>query len=126
MFGAASEGFTRKNINCSIQESLDRFQAVMDEAQKHEIKVRGYVSTVMGCPYDGDVDASEVDYVAAQLYKMGCYEISLGDTIGIGYPSQTRELFDTVKLPKEHLAAHFHNTYDRAIPNLLVAFSMGC
>lgn len=80
----------------------------------------------MGCPYDGEIDPTDVDYVAAQLFKMGCYEISLGDTVGVGYPSQTKALFENVKLPVEHLAAHFHNTYDRAIPNLLVAFSQGC
>lgn len=125
VFGAASEAFTQKNINCTIKESLDRFQAVMDQANENNIKVRGYVSCVMGCPYQGDIDPTLVDYVASKLFKMGCYEISLGDTIGIGYPSQTQELLEAVKLPVDHLAAHFHNTYDRAIPNLLVAFSKG-
>jgi hydroxymethylglutaryl-CoA lyase len=87
VFGAASEGFTKKNINCTIKESLERFQAVMDAALQNKVRVRGYVSTVMGCPYDGEVDPTDVDYVAAKLFEMGCYEISLGDTIGIGYPS---------------------------------------
>lgn len=125
VFGAASEAFTKKNINCSIQESLERFEAVMTMANENKIKVRGYVSCVMGCPYQGEIDPTLVDYVSAQLYKMGCYEISLGDTIGIGYPTQTKELCKEVKLPAEMLAAHFHNTYDRAIPNLVVAFSEG-
>ena len=97
----------------------------MAEANEHKIKVRGYVSCVMGCPYQGEIDPTMVDYVAARLFKMGCYEVSLGDTIGIGYPTQTKELMKEVKLPVETLAAHFHNTYDRAIPNLVVAFSEG-
>lgn len=86
VFGAASEAFTQKNINCSIEESLERFQAVMDMASEHKVKVRGYVSCVMGCPYQGDIDVQMVNKVAQKLYSMGCYEISLGDTIGIGHP----------------------------------------
>ena len=97
----------------------------MDLAKENHTKVRGYVSCVMGCPYQGDIDLAIVDKVAQSLYKMGCYEISLGDTIGIGTPELTKMLFGAVKLPREVLAAHFHNTYDRAIPNLLVAFSHG-
>lgn len=88
VFGAASEAFTKKNINCSIDESLERFQAVMDLANKHEIKVRGYVSCVMGCPYDGAIDPTVVESVTQKLFAMGCYEVSLGDTIGIGTPGK--------------------------------------
>ena len=125
VFGAASEAFTKKNINATIDESLAKFEAVMDIAKANDIKVRGYVSCVMGCPYQGEIDPAIVNDVSQTLIKMGCYEISLGDTIGIGTPQLTSELFDAVKLPSEVLAAHFHNTYERAIPNLIVAFSRG-
>ena len=97
----------------------------MDIAKANDIKVRGYVSCVMGCPYQGEIDPKIVNDVSQQLIKMGCYEISLGDTIGIGTPKLTGELFDAVQLPSDVLAAHFHNTYDRAIPNLIMAFSRG-
>lgn len=125
VFGAASEAFTKKNINCTIDESIERFKAVIDLAKANNVRVRGYVSCVMGCPYQGAIDPKIVDKVAQSLYEMGCYEISLGDTIGIGTPELTKVLFDSVNLPKEVLAAHFHNTYDRAIANLVVAFSHG-
>ena len=127
VFGAASEAFTQKNINCTIDESIARFQVVMDMAKEHDIKVRGYVSTVMGCPYQGDIDVNKVADVSKQLLDMGCYEISLGDTIGIGTPEQTFELIETVSkvIPMPQLAAHFHNTYERAIMNLVVSLSYG-
>lgn len=126
IFGAASEEFTKKNINCTIEESLARFEAVMTMAKENKIRVRGYVSCVMGCPYEGEIDPNLVKLVSEKLLEMGCYEISLGDTIGIGTPEQTETLLDTLTtLPKIKLAAHFHNTYDRAIPNLLTAFSRG-
>jgi len=88
VFGAASEAFTKKNINCTIDESLARFEAVMEMAKTHEIKVRGYVSCVMGCPYQGDIDPQIVENVTKKLFEMGCYEVSLGDTIGIGTPGK--------------------------------------
>ncbi|KAL4481154.1 hypothetical protein ABPG72_015109 [Tetrahymena utriculariae] len=127
VFGAASESFTQKNINCSIAESLERFRAVIDEAKKHNLLVRGYVSTVMGCPYQGDVDPEKVAEVSKILYDMGCYEISLGDTIGIGTPEKTDKMLAAVKkqVPVEKLAAHFHDTFDKAISNILVALEHG-
>lgn len=100
----------------------------MAMAQENQIKVRGYVSTVMGCPFEGEVDPNKVAYVAQKLLEMGCYEISLGDTIGIGTPEQTFTLMDTVLekgIPASQLASHFHNTYDRAIGNLVVSLSYG-
>ena len=125
VFGAASEAFTQKNINCTIAESLTRFEAVMNLAKENKIKVRGYVSCVMGCPYQNEIDLGVVNMVSQKLFDMGCYEISLGDTIGIGTPELTQKLFEAIDLPKEVLAAHFHDTYERAIPNLLIAFSQG-
>ena len=116
VFGAASEAFTQRNIKCSIEESLARFEVVMDMARDHDIKVRGYVSCVMGCPYEGDVDPKRVSSVTQALFDMGCYEVSLGDTIGIGTPDQAEVLMEThEQFPVGNLAAHFHNTYDRAI-----------
>jgi len=125
VFGAASESFTKKNINCTIDESLKRFEEVVKAALAANLKVRGYVSCVMGCPYEGEVDPLRVKEVARRLYDMGCYEISLGDTIGIGTMDKTVKMFDTVDVPVEKLAAHFHNTYDRAIENLVVALAKG-
>lgn len=126
VFGAASETFSKKNINCSIAESLGRFKDVIDVAKGNGIRIRGYVSCVMGCPYEGPISPTKVDEVAGAMYQMGCYEISLGDTIGIGTPELTRALFDGVKsVPRDKLAAHFHDTYDRAIENLLVALEYG-
>ena len=92
-------------------------------ATENNIKVRGYVSCVMGCPYEGEIDPVIVDTVARKLFDLGCYEISLGDTIGIGTPEKTFKMVDAINLPRNVLAAHFHNTYERAIPNLIVAFS---
>jgi len=126
VFGAASETFSQKNINCSIEESLKRFQDVVDAAKDHNLKIRGYVSCVMGCPYEGDVAPEKVNWVAEKLYEMGCYEISLGDTIGVGTPEKTHKLFQAIKnIPKEKLAAHFHDTYDKAVENLLAALEEG-
>jgi len=126
VFGGASETFSKKNINCSIDESLAKFKEVVDEAKKNDLKIRGYVSCVMGCPYEGEIDPAKVNYVSQKLYDMGCYEISLGDTIGVGTPEKTRKLFQAITgIPKEKLAAHFHDTFDRAIDNLLVALEEG-
>ncbi|MEN8770236.1 MAG: hydroxymethylglutaryl-CoA lyase, partial [Glaciecola sp.] len=127
IFGAASEAFTQKNINCSIAESINRFTPVIAYAQAHSIPVRGYVSTVMGCPYSGNVPLKDVVNIAAQLYQLGCYEISLGDTIGVGSPTQTNALIAAVSdvVPIASLAVHFHNTYGQALANVLTAINAG-
>ena len=127
IFGAASESFSQKNINCSIDESLTRFQPVIDAAKLANIPVRGYVSCVMGCPYEGKIDASAVAHVADTLYQMGCYEISLGDTIGTGTPKVAEKLISVVsqKVPVDKLAAHFHDTYGQALANILAVLNMG-
>eukprot|EP01017_Pseudomicrothorax_dubius_P018603 TRINITY_DN2055_c0_g2_i4.p1 TRINITY_DN2055_c0_g2~~TRINITY_DN2055_c0_g2_i4.p1 ORF type:complete len:320 (+),score=76.82 TRINITY_DN2055_c0_g2_i4:43-1002(+) len=126
VFGAASETFTKKNINCTIKESLGRFKEVVDEAKKHDIRIRGYVSCVMGCPYEGDVAPQKVDEVAGELFSMGCYEVSLGDTIGVGTPEKTHALMSNIRsVPVENVAVHFHDTYDKAIENILIALSYG-
>ena len=127
VFGAASESFSQKNINCSIEESLERFKPVIEEAKKHGIKVRGYVSCVLGCPYEGEIKPAAVVKVARALYEMGCYEISLGDTIGTGTPVKTRILLQAVKkeIAVTALAVHFHDTYGQALANILVALEEG-
>lgn len=127
IFGAASEAFSQKNINCSISESLERFAPVMDAAKADGIKVRGYVSCVVGCPYQGDVAPSEVARVAKALLDMGCYEISLGDTIGVGTPDKVNAMLDAVLavVPKDKLAVHFHDTYGQALTNIYMALSRG-
>ncbi len=127
VFAAASESFSQKNINCSIAESIERFRPVMDEAKKHGIKVRGYVSCVLGCPYEGDIKHEAVVKVAKALHSMGCYEISLGDTIGTGTPEKTRALLQAVKkeVPVTALAVHFHDTYGQALANILIALEEG-
>lgn len=127
VFAAASESFSQKNINCTIAESLERFKPVMEEAKKHGIKVRGYVSCVLGCPYEGEIKTEAVVKVAKALYDMGCYEISLGDTIGTGTPVKTREMLQAVKkeVPVASLAVHFHDTYGQALANILVALEEG-
>ena len=127
VFAAASETFSQKNINCSIAESLERFSPVLEEAKKHGIKVRGYVSCVLGCPYEGEIAPTAVVKVARALYDMGCYEISLGDTIGTGTPATTRALLQAVKkeIPVPALAVHFHDTYGRALANIEVALEEG-
>ena len=127
IFGAASESFSQKNINCSIDESLQRFQPVIDAAKQHNIPVRAYVSCVMGCPYEGDISVDAVANVADKLFEMGCYEISLGDTIGTGTAAATERLIQTVsqKVPTGKLAVHFHDTYGQALANILVAIKLG-
>ncbi len=127
VFAAASESFSQKNINCTIDESIERFKSVIEEAKKHGIKVRGYVSCVLGCPYEGDIKPADVAKVAKALYDMGCYEISLGDTIGVGTPVKAREMINAVKqvVPVEKLAVHFHDTYGQALVNILVALEEG-
>lgn len=127
VFGAASESFSQKNINCSIAESLERFAPVCDAAADAGIKIRGYVSCVLGCPYEGEIAPDAVRAVAAKLYEMGCYEISLGDTIGTGTPVKTAKMLEAVlgDIPREKLAAHFHDTYGQALANLLVALESG-
>ncbi|GGI74442.1 hydroxymethylglutaryl-CoA lyase [Shewanella gelidii] len=127
IFGAASESFSQKNINCSIEESIARFQPLMEAAQKANIKVRGYVSCVLGCPYEGHIESTAVAHVADVLHQMGCYEISLGDTIGIGTPINARRMVETVasKVPVEQLALHFHDTYGQALPNILACLETG-
>jgi hydroxymethylglutaryl-CoA lyase len=127
IFGAASEAFSQRNINCSIAESLDRFQPVVDAAKAAGIPVRGYVSCVLGCPYEGEVAPAKVAEVAGRLFAMGCYEISLGDTIGVGTPAKARAMVQTVaeRVPLAHLAAHFHDTYGQALANLYAVLELG-
>ncbi|MDO6440979.1 hydroxymethylglutaryl-CoA lyase [Marinobacter sp. 2_MG-2023] len=127
VFGAASESFSQKNINCSIAESLERFLPVMEAANKHKIPVRGYVSTVLGCPYEGDIAPEQVAKVAKALADMGCYEISLGDTIGVGTPLKAKRMLEAVAkhVPVERLAAHFHDTYGQALANLYAVLEEG-
>jgi len=127
VFGAASEAFSQKNINCSIAESLDRFRPVVAAAQAASVKVRGYVSCVLGCPYQGAVAPAAVAEVAAALHEMGCYEVSLGDTIGVGTPDATRAMIEAVarRVPLDRLAGHFHDTYGMAIANIAAALEMG-
>ncbi|QWP79471.1 hydroxymethylglutaryl-CoA lyase [Lysobacter sp. K5869] len=127
VFTAASEAFNRKNINASIDESLARFAPVMQRAKADGVAVRGYVSTVLGCPYQGDVPVSDVVRVARALHEMGCYEISLGDTIGVGTPGKARAMFKAVasEVPVAALAVHFHDTYGQALPNILACLEEG-
>lgn len=127
MFGAASESFSRKNINCSIEESLERFRPVVAAALADGMRVRGYVSCVLGCPYEGAVDPAAVARVAAQLYGMGCAEVSLGDTIGTGTPGKAAAMLDRVSaaVPMSALAVHFHDTYGQALANILACLEKG-
>ncbi len=127
IFAAASETFSKHNINCSIEESLKKFQPLVKAAQSKNIPVRGYISCVMGCPYEGSISVAKVTDVAEQLYQMGCYEISLGDTIGTGNPALVNELLQTVsmKVPVNNLAVHFHDTYGQALVNIFAAIEMG-
>ncbi|MFT5485076.1 MAG: hydroxymethylglutaryl-CoA lyase [Halieaceae bacterium] len=127
VFAAASESFSQKNINCSIAESLARFVPVMEQARVANIPVRGYVSCVVGCPYEGEVAPTVVARVAADLLAMGCYEISLGDTIGVGTPTKIQSLLEAVsqKVPVEQLAVHFHDTYGQALANTYAALLAG-
>jgi len=127
IFGAASEAFSKKNINCSIAESLDRFRPVADAARAAGVKVRGYVSCVLGCPYEGEVNAQRVADVAGELYAMGCYEVSLGDTIGTGTPAKTKAMIEACakRVPIEKLAGHYHDTYGQALANIYASYEMG-
>ncbi|MBK5104103.1 MAG: hydroxymethylglutaryl-CoA lyase [Burkholderiales bacterium] len=127
VFGAASEAFSQKNINCSIAESLARFEPVVQAAKQHGIAVRGYVSCVAGCPYQGAVEPAAVAEVAAELYRMGCYEVSLGDTIGVGTPLKIQAMLAAVAkaVPMEKLGVHFHDTYGQALANLYAALELG-
>lgn len=127
VFGAASESFSQKNINCSIEESIERFKPVIEAAKSDGIRVRGYVSCVLGCPYEGNVSPAAVVPVAKALFDMGCYEISLGDTIGVGTPEETRALIRAVAgaVPVNALAGHFHDTYGQALANIWAAIDEG-
>jgi hydroxymethylglutaryl-CoA lyase len=127
VFAAASESFSQKNINCSITDSLERFRPVIEAAKRSNIAVRGYLSCVLGCPYEGDITPEAVTRVAAALFRMGCYEVSLGDTIGVGTPGRAQMLIDAVatEVPREHLAGHFHDTYGQALANILACMERG-
>ena len=127
VFSAASESFSRKNTNCSIEESLERAGAVAEAARAAGIRVRGYVSCVLGCPYEGRIDACAVGRVAGRLLAIGCYEISLGDTIGVGTPVAARAMVERVAetVPIERLALHFHDTYGQALANILACLEQG-
>ena len=127
VFTAASEAFNQKNINASIAESLARFVPVMEAAHADGVRVRGYVSTVLGCPYQGEVPLSDVVRVAKDLHAMGCYEISLGDTIGVGTPAKARAMLQAVAsdVPMDALAIHFHDTYVQALANILACLEEG-
>uniref|UniRef100_A0AAQ4RFJ8 hydroxymethylglutaryl-CoA lyase n=1 Tax=Gasterosteus aculeatus aculeatus TaxID=481459 RepID=A0AAQ4RFJ8_GASAC len=127
VFGSASETFSKKNINCSIDESMLRFEEVIKAAKERQIPVRGYVSCALGCPYEGHIEPSKVSEVAKRLYEMGCYEISLGDTIGVGTPGSMFKMLQSVmaEVPTNALAVHCHDTYGQALPNILIALQMG-
>jgi hydroxymethylglutaryl-CoA lyase len=127
VFGAASETFSRRNINCSIAESLDRFRPVVELARQHGVKVRGYVSCALGCPYEGEIAPEKVAEVAGALYAMGCYEISLGDTIGVGTPGKTQRMLEAVtwQAPLDCLAGHYHDTYGQALVNIYASLELG-
>ncbi|WP_425409358.1 hydroxymethylglutaryl-CoA lyase [Hyphococcus sp.] len=127
VFGAASESFSQKNINCSIEESLERFRPVVEAAKADGVRARGYVSCVLGCPYEGKVPLDNVVRVSKALYDMGCYEISLGDTIGVGTPKETQAMIRAVasEIPVDALAGHFHDTYGQALANIWAAIEEG-
>ncbi|MAB99606.1 MAG: hydroxymethylglutaryl-CoA lyase [Pseudomonadaceae bacterium] len=128
VFAAASEAFSQKNINCSIRESLERFVPVMEAAKAQGVRVRGYVSCVLGCPYEGEVAAEQVAWVSKELFDMGCYEISLGDTIGTGTAAASRRLFEVVAaagIERSKLAGHFHDTYGQALSNIYASLLEG-
>jgi len=127
VFTAASEAFNRKNINAGIDESIERFRPVLERARADGVRVRGYVSTVLGCPYQGDVPLADVVRVASRLHALGCYEISLGDTIGVGTPHKARAMLKAVasEVPLPALAVHFHDTYGQALANILACLEEG-
>jgi hydroxymethylglutaryl-CoA lyase len=128
VFASASEGFSRANINCSVAESIERFRPVVNRAKADGVKVRGYISCVLGCPFDGEVKPQAVVEVAQKLWELGCYEVSLGDTIGVGTPLKARQLLRAVAgaVPMAHLAMHFHDTYGQALANLYAGMEEGC
>ncbi len=127
VFAAASETFSQKNINCSIDESFKRFAPIALAARKHKIKLRGYVSCVLGCPYEGKIKPAAVAKVAQKLFDMGCYEISLGDTIGVGTPGKAQAMIESVAkhIPIKQLAGHYHDTYGQALVNIFASLQMG-
>jgi hydroxymethylglutaryl-CoA lyase len=127
VFGAASESFSQKNINCSIAESLERFRPVLEAAAAADVRVRGYVSCVAGCPYEGEVAPEAVAEVAGTLFDMGCYEVSLGDTIGSGNPASIQRMLDAVmhRVPVELLAGHYHDTFGMAVVNIHASLQAG-
>ncbi|CAI0541972.1 unnamed protein product [Linum tenue] len=127
VFASASESFSKSNINCSIEESIARYRVVTQAAKEHSIPVRGYVSCVVGCPVEGPISPAKVAFVAKALHDMGCYEISLGDTIGVGTPGTVVPMLEAVMavVPVEKLAVHFHDTYGQSLPNILVSLQMG-
>ena len=127
VFAAASESFSQKNINCSIEESIERFSSLIESAKKDKIPVRGYVSCVLGCPYQGEIPTTAVFNVTNTLLDMGCYEVSLGDTIGVGTPLKTHRLLNLLlsRIPAEKLALHMHDTYGQALANNLIGLEQG-
>jgi hydroxymethylglutaryl-CoA lyase len=127
VFASASEGFSRANINCSVAESIERFKPVIARAQADDVKVRGYISCVLGCPFDGNVPVQAVVDAATTLWDLGCYEISLGDTIGVGTPAKVRALLRACAeaIPMQSLAMHFHDTYGQALANLYAGLDEG-
>lgn len=127
IFTAASETFTKKNINCSIAQSIERFHPVVEAAKANNMKIRGYISCALGCPYEGDISPNKVAEVAKTLFDLGCYEISLGDTIGVGTPKKAVQMVDRVaqEIPVESIAAHFHDTYGQSLANLYAVLQLG-
>ncbi|HEX7045121.1 MAG TPA: hydroxymethylglutaryl-CoA lyase [Burkholderiales bacterium] len=127
VFGAASESFSQRNINCSIAESFERFRPVVEAARAHDIRVRGYISCVIACPYEGPIAPAQVADVAERLYALGCYEISLGDTIGVGTPGRVKEMIEAVarRVPIGNLAGHYHDTYGQALANIYASLELG-
>ena len=127
LFAAASETFSQKNTNCSIAESIERFNEVIDQAQAAGLKIRGYISCVLGCPYEGKVSFDTVSMLAQELIEKGCYEVSLGDTIGVGTAGQAQELVEILsqQVPVQQLAAHFHDTYGQALANIHAVMQCG-
>lgn len=127
VFAAASEGFSQKNINCSVDESINRFVPVLEGAKRLGVKVRGYVSCVIACPYDGPTAPQKVAHVAGRLHEMGCYEVSLGDTIGVGTPESVLRMLEATasRVPVGQLAGHYHQTYGMAVANVYASYQFG-
>lgn len=127
VFAAASEGFSRANINCTVAESIERFKPVMERAKADGVRVRGYISCVLGCPFDGEIKPKAVADLAKTLWDLGCYEISLGDTIGVGTPDKAKQMLRAVSanIPAAKLAMHFHDTYGQALANLYAGLEEG-